>query len=122
MRDKVLVPSSRMLARIRLTSQLWWRGDEASWHRRSRWTAMAVIEMAFAREEENVIRGGGSDRRDVAGRGGGSGAASNGDSRPTATQSRWPRAGGRNLSKQRGWGDDVWAPWHSSAAVKFNSK
>jgi hypothetical protein len=113
MRDKVLVPSSRMLARIRLTGQLWWRGDEVSWHRRSRRAAMAVIKMAFAREEENVIRGGGSDRHDMAGRGGGSGAASNGDSRPAVTQSRWPRAGGRSLSKQRRWGAGMWAPWHS---------
>jgi hypothetical protein len=56
-RDKVLVQSSRMLVRIRLTGQLGRRGDEASWHRRSRRAAMAVVEMAFAREEENRIGG-----------------------------------------------------------------
>jgi hypothetical protein len=59
MRDKVLMPSSRMLACIRLTGQLGRRGDEVSWHRSSRQAAMVVVEMAFAREEENGIRGGG---------------------------------------------------------------
>jgi hypothetical protein len=58
-RDKVLVLSSRMLARIRRISQLGWRGDEASWHRTSRRAAMVVVEMAFAWEEENGIPGGG---------------------------------------------------------------
>jgi hypothetical protein len=58
-RDKVQVPSRRMLARICLTSQLGQRGNEASWHRSSRWAAMAVIEMAFAREEDSGIREGG---------------------------------------------------------------
>jgi hypothetical protein len=68
-RDKVQVPSRRMLARICLTSQLGQRGNEASWHRSSRWAAMAVIEMAFAREEDSGIREGGVfGRRDVAGR------------------------------------------------------
>jgi hypothetical protein len=53
----VLMPSSRMLARIRLTGQLGRRGDEVSWHRSSRRVAMAVVEMAFAQEEQNGIRG-----------------------------------------------------------------
>jgi hypothetical protein len=47
-RDKVLVPSSRILACIHLTGQLGRRGDEVSWHQSSRRAAMAVIEMAFA--------------------------------------------------------------------------
>jgi hypothetical protein len=58
----VLVPSSRMLARMRLTGQLGRRGDEASWHQSSRRVAVAVGEMAFTREEENGM-GGGSGRR-----------------------------------------------------------
>jgi hypothetical protein len=56
-RDKVLVLSSRMLARIRLTGQLGQRGNEASWHQSSGRAIMAVVEMAFTWEEENGIGG-----------------------------------------------------------------
>jgi hypothetical protein len=50
-RDKVLVPSSRMLARIRLIGQLGRRGDEVSWHRSSRQAAMEVVEMTFTQKK-----------------------------------------------------------------------
>jgi hypothetical protein len=43
----VLVSSSRMLAPIRLTSQLGQRGDGACCHRSSRRVAMAVVEMGM---------------------------------------------------------------------------
>jgi hypothetical protein len=65
---------------------------------------MAVIEMAFTREEENGIQGGPTStmwRGEV----GGPAAA--------ATWARRPWAGGRGRSKQRRWGTDMWAPWHS---------
>jgi hypothetical protein len=84
----------------------------------SRRAAMAVVEMAFSQEEENGIRGwGGSERHDVVGRGGGSGAASKGGSWLAATQARRPWAGGRGCSKHRRWGTDMWAPWHSASRL-----
>jgi hypothetical protein len=88
----VLVPSSRMPVRMRLTGQLGRRGDEASWHRSSRRAAVAVGEMAFTREEENGMGEGVRSAHDqVEEEEGGSGLASSSDSRSTTTRARWPR-------------------------------
>jgi hypothetical protein len=110
-RDKVLVPSSRMPVRMRLTGQLGRRGDEASWHRSSRRAAVAGGEMAFTREEENgmgVVR---SAHDQVEEEEGGP------TWHPAATTDR-QRPGhaghGNGCSKQRRWGTSMWAPWHSA--------